>query len=420
MSEMSGSSPKWSSTTKLVVALVLGALLIIFFFKFQYLLGPVLIAFILAYIYQPIAQAMHTRLKLPWRWAVTILYLLTVAVVLALLVWGGFAIVGQVQSLIHLVQDAINGLPAFISQLTSKPLVIGSAQFDLSNLDLTTFTTQILNAVQLLLSNLGNFVTTIASGTVVLVGWTLFSLLVSYFILAETGGSRGRLVTINIPGYTEDLKRIGRELGNIWNAFLRGQSVVLLTTILVYNVFFGGMGVSYFYVLSLLAALARLIPYVGPLVAWITYGLVAYFQGTTVLGLSSTAYAIIIVVAAYIIDNTIDMVLSPRLMAYALRLHPAAVMITALIALNLLGLVGLILAAPALATFILLINYAISKILDVDPWTNFKTVSSIKMLPLLGQQLFEWFIQLWKRLLEFIGKIIRRLHSTKRPDSKID
>jgi predicted PurR-regulated permease PerM len=420
MSEMSGSSPKWSSTTKLVVALVLGALLIIFFFKFQYLLGPVLIAFILAYIYQPIAQAMHTRLKLPWRWAVTILYLLTVAVVLALLVWGGFAIVGQVQSLIHLVQDAINGLPAFISQLTSKPLVIGSAQFDLSNLDLTTFTTQILNAVQLLLSNLGNFVTTIASGTVVLVGWTLFSLLVSYFILAETGGSRGRLVTINIPGYTEDLKRIGRELGNIWNAFLRGQSVVLLTTILVYNVFFGGMGVSYFYVLSLLAALARLIPYVGPLVAWITYGLVAYFQGTTVLGLSSTAYAIIIVVAAYIIDNTIDMVLSPRLMAYALRLHPAAVMITALIALNLLGLVGLILAAPALATFILLINYAISKILDVDPWTNFKTVSSIKMLPLLGQQLFEWFIQLWKRLLEFIGKIVRRLHSTKRPDSKLD
>ena len=420
MSEMSGSSPKWSSTTKLVVALVLGALLIIFFFKFQYLLGPVLIAFILAYIYQPIAQAMHTRLKLPWRWAVTILYLLTVAVVLALLVWGGFAIVGQVQSLIHLVQDAINGLPAFISQLTSKPLVIGSAQFDLSNLDLTTFTTQILYAVQLLLSNLGNFVTTIASGTVVLVGWTLFSLLVSYFILSETGGSRGRLVTINNPGYTEDLKRIGRELGYIWNAFLRGQSVVLLTTILVYNVFFGGMGVGYFYVLSLLAALARLIPYVGPLVAWITYGLVAYFQGTTVLGLSSTAYAIIIVVAAYIIDNTIDMVLSPRLMAYALRLHPAAVMITALIALNLLGLVGLILAAPALATFILLINYAISKILDVDPWTNFKTVSSIKMLPLLGQQLFEWFIQLWKRLLEFIGKIVRRLHSTKRPDSKLD
>lgn len=418
MSEMSGSSPKWSSTTKLVVALVLGALLIIFFFRFQYLLGPTLIAFILAYIYQPIAQAIHTRLKLPWRWAVTILYLLTLAVVLALLVWGGFTIVNQVQSLIHLVQDAINGLPAFISQLTSKPLVIGSAQFDLSNLDFSTFTTQILNAVQLLLSNLGNLVTTIASGTVVVVGWTLFSLLVSYFILAETGGSRGRLITINIPGYTEDLKRIGRELGNIWNAFLRGQSVILLITIFVYNVFLGGMGVNYFYVLSLLAALARLIPYVGPLVAWITYGLVAYFQGTTVLGLSPTAYALIIVAAAYILDNSIDMILSPRLMADALRLHPAAVMITALIALNLLGFMGLILAAPTLATFMLLINYAISKVLDVDPWANYKTVRSVKTfrtLPLLGQQIFEGLVKFWKLFLEFIGKAVHRL---KKPDRK--
>jgi predicted PurR-regulated permease PerM len=272
--------------------------------------------------------------------------------------------------------------------------------------------------VQLLLSNLGNLVTTIASGTVVVVGWTLFSLLVSYFILAETGGSRGRLITINIPGYTEDLKRIGRELGNIWNAFLRGQSVILLITIFVYNIFLGGMGVNYFYVLSLLAALARLIPYVGPLVAWITYGLVAYFQGTTVLGLSPTAYALIIVVAAYIIDNSIDMILSPRLMADALRLHPAAVMITALIALNLLGFMGLILAAPTLATFMLLINYAISKVLDVDPWANYKTVRSVKTfrtLPLLGQQIFEGLVKFWKHFLEFIGKAVHRL---KKPDRK--
>ncbi|HTX80301.1 MAG TPA: AI-2E family transporter, partial [Longilinea sp.] len=225
---MSSGSPKWSSTTKLAVTLALGALLIIFFFKFQYLLGPTLIAFILAYVYQPIANAMHTRLRLPWRWAVTILYLLTLGIVLSLLVWGGFTIVNQVQSLIRLVQNAINGLPAFISQITSTPLVIGNTQFDLSTLDLNAFTTQILNAVQLLLSNLGNLVTTIASGTVTLVGWTLFSLLVSYFILAETRGLPGHLVTIKIPGYTEDLQRIGRELGNIWNAFLRGQSVILL------------------------------------------------------------------------------------------------------------------------------------------------------------------------------------------------
>ncbi|HTX78109.1 MAG TPA: AI-2E family transporter, partial [Longilinea sp.] len=176
--------------------------------------------------------------------------------------------------------------------------------------------------------------------------------------------------------------------------------------------------VNYFYVLSLLAALARLIPYVGPLVAWITYGLVAYFQGTTVFGLTSTTYAIIIVAAAYIIDNSIDMILSPRLMADALKLHPAAVMITAFIALNLFGVIGLILAAPTLATFMLVINYAISKILDTDPWANYQTVSAGKTfstLPLLGQRVLAWVIQFWKRLVELIGRAVHRLRKT---DSK--
>jgi hypothetical protein len=49
--------------------------------------------------------------------------------------------------------------------------------------------------------------------------------------------------------------------------------------------------------------------------------------------------------------------------------HPAAVLVAAIIAANLIGIIGLLLAAPVLATLKLLAGYTLRKLLDQDPWT---------------------------------------------------
>jgi hypothetical protein len=60
-------------------------------------------------------------------------------------------------------------------------------------------------------------------------------------------------------------------------------------------------------------------------------------------------------------------------MANALQLHPASVMIGALVGLNLFGVIGMILAAPTLATLKLGFDYATVKMMDHDPWESIKS-----------------------------------------------
>jgi predicted PurR-regulated permease PerM len=199
-------------------------------------------------------------------------------------------------------------------------------------------------------------------------------MLVSYFILAESGGFR--LFSLTIPGYAEDVQRLGAQLSRIWDAFLRGQVLIVFMTIIFYTLFLGILGVKFYFGLALLAGLARFIPYVGPAITWITYGLVTFFQGTTAFGISPLAYSGLVVGIAWLMDVILDNYVTPNIMSNALRVHPAAVMVSALMAFNLLGVIGVILAAPVLATFKLILDYIFAKLFDRDPWEGIATISA--------------------------------------------
>ncbi|MDR3572810.1 MAG: AI-2E family transporter [Anaerolineaceae bacterium] len=368
------SSPRWTSTIKIVVGIAFVAFFSWLLISFRSILGPLILAFILAYLIYPMAAGLNLKVKLPWRLAVTIVYLILIVIVIGLLTWGGVTLIQQVQNLVYFLQNAINGIPNFITQLSASPIKIGSFKLDLGHLDLTTLTNQLIGIVQPLLSRVGSLVGTVATSAATTIGWLLFTYIVSYFILTETQGKPERMINIHIPGYNEDLNRMGYELGRIWNAFLRNQLIVFTMTTLFYTALLGLLGVKFYFGLALIGGLARFVPYVGPAIAWTSYGLVAYFQGSTVFGLTSIVYAILVVGIAYLVDNIIDSFITPRLMADALKVHPAAVMIAAIIAASLMGFIGVVLAAPVLATFKLVLDYTFRKLLDMDPWEGLKPV----------------------------------------------
>jgi hypothetical protein len=59
-------------------------------------------------------------------------------------------------------------------------------------------------------------------------------------------------------------------------------------------------------------------------------------------------------------------------MGRSLGVHPAAVLVVAIIAANLIGIIGLVLAAPVLASGMLIGRYTIRKLFDRDPWEDYK------------------------------------------------
>jgi predicted PurR-regulated permease PerM len=245
---------------------------------------------------------------------------------------------------------------------------------------------QALGIVQPALGQAGGLLRRVASSTLAGLGWGFFILLVSYFTLADAGQVPDMLAGVEIPGYNEDLRRLGRHLGRIWNAFMRGQLTIIALTILAYLALLTIFGVRNVLALALLTGAARLVPYIGPLINWTTIGVVAFFQPSNYFGLEQWQFVLLVLVCGIILDQIFDNLISPRVYSSTLNVHPAAVLITAIIAANLLGFIGLLLAAPVLATLSLFARYGGRKMLDLDPWpvpkdqTKFPGVATLERM----------------------------------------
>ena len=402
MDQISTPSPSWTSTTKLLIGLVIVGILAFLLYRFSNLIPPLLMIFVLVYLLHPVTSAISRGLRLSWKVSVNILFLVILLSLVGLLTVGGVGLVGQIQSLITSVQDIFTNLPAYVDQLSTQVFKFGPFKLDMRTLDLTALSQQLLSFIQPLLARTGNLVGTLAGGAAEVFGWTFFVLIVSYFIMIESSGLRTDLFRVELPGYTEDFTRLGNELGRIWNAFLRGQIIIFVLAVTIYSILLPLLGVRYALGIALMAGLAKFLPYIGPAITWIVMGLVTLIQDNP-FGLEHWIYAAMVVGVTLVIDQIIDSFIAPRIMARTLKVHPAAVLVAALIAANLLGILGVVIAAPFLATATLLGKYTMRKLLDMDPWPAGENIPT----PPMGA---EWLARL--------KSFFRNLRQNKQPNKE--
>lgn len=365
-------SPTWGGNIKLIVGLTAVGIVAALLIRFRTILPPLLLTFILTYLLRPFVVWLSKRTPLSWRWSVNIIFILLVIVLVGTFTMTGVAVVGQFQSLINVIQRFVNDLPELVLDFSTQVYVFGPFQLDMSQYlvssNLESLVQELLGVVQPLLGRAGSLLGTVATGTVTTVGWSFFILMVSYFVLADMGHVPEKLVQIELSGYDSDLRRIGLELNRIWNAFLRGQMIMFSLALVVYIISFAVMGVRYALALALLAGLARFVPYIGQWVTWAVLILVTVFQKSNYLGLNTFQYMLLVVVFVFVVDSVLDNVVSPRVLGRSMGVHPAAVLIAAILGFSLLGIVGVILAGPGLASISMLGRYVTRKMLDLDPW----------------------------------------------------
>ena len=226
--------------------------------------------------------------------------------------------------------------------LSGQVFQIGPFRLDMRTIDLNAISSQLLSYVQPLLGRTGNLVTAVAGGAAEIFGWTFFVLIVSYFLMVESSGLQSDLIKVEVPGYNEDLRKLGSKLSMIWNSSLRGQIFIFAMSALIYIVVLSVFGVRYAIGIAVLAGLAKFLPYIGPAITWVIMALVTYFQSPTPFHMEPLSYMLMVVITTTVIDWIIDNLVVPRIMAQTLRVHPAAVLVTAIIAAYLFGILGLL------------------------------------------------------------------------------
>ena len=373
MEKPNPTSPKWSSTFKMIVGLTVAGLIMAMLIYFRSIIGPLILAFILIYLLHPLAAFLNSRTRLSWRVSVNVIYIILLIILITTSTLTGLAAVQQIQSLIKVIERFVNDLPNLIDKLSGQMIIIGPYTIDLSQFtDLGQFGDQVINAIQSLLGRAGTLAGSFASATASTIGWGFFVLIISYFVLADAGKVPSVLDFINIPGYSFDIQKMSTALGHIWNAFLRGQLKIVIMVIVSYTILLSILGVRYAFAIAILTGLARFVPYVGPFITYIILGLVTLFQGGNYFNLVPIYYTFLCIVLSILMDQIYDNLVSPRIMGKSLGVHPAAVLVVAIIAANLIGLIGLVLAAPVLASVSLIGRYTVRKMFDRDPWADYR------------------------------------------------
>lgn len=364
-------SPPWNRTTKAIVAIV--TLLIIWAIaqRFQTLITQLVAAAILAYVLNPIIVLIDNRTTLKRSHGILIVYLVVLAGFLGGSVALGVAGVEQVTNLINQVPTLIEETLATINEWTSRPDAITIGPFTLipNTIDWNAISDQLLSLVQPAVSQGGQFVRSLASTTVRLLGNLLFIYIVSIYIAIEIprlGGYVGDIA--QPPGYRRDAERLTREFGRIWSAYLRGQVILGLIIFFIVWIGLSLLGVRNSLALGLLSGLLEFVPVLGPVIGAGVAIVVAFFQQSNYLGLEGWQLATAVLIFMFVVQQVENSVLVPRIVGQALDLHPLVVMVGVFMGGSLAGILGAILAAPVVATLKLVGIYGWRKFFDLPPF----------------------------------------------------
>jgi len=361
---MNESASHWSTSTKRTVVVIILVLLALVIYRFRAVIPPLVVAFLLAFILDPIVGFVTDRLHFSRGAATTLVFLLLIVIGLGILA-APVTAVPSIQRAVLSVQIDFTRIIADIGAFFERPVEIGGYSLDLSSV------------YEELSAMLSRFVGSVAQGTLDVVFsiasgafWLIFVLMASFYLVKDAGRIVDQLDDLAPPGYRDDFVRLRQQITEVWNAFLRGQLLLGLALAVITTVVCLAVGVPYAGVLGLIAGVMELVPTLGPVIAMIPAVLVALFQGSSFLPLGNFWFAVLVAGLYIVIQQIEGNLLLPRILGRSLNLHPLLVLIAIIVGGSLAGILGMLLAAPVLATLRIFGRYIFYRLYDRDPFAE--------------------------------------------------
>ncbi|WP_261810667.1 AI-2E family transporter [Levilactobacillus humaensis] len=347
----------WSLELLIVAALIWVCTQISFLFSpigifLSTIFVPLLLSGVLFYLLNPLVRALE---KIRWRrfhlnrtGAVSVVFLLLVAVLVAGGMWLIPRLATQITTLVGSIPDFAKSSEVVLRKWTQQPW--------LKNIDFSKYLTQLQSALSKYAQSLMSGVTSGIGqviGTVTTVTVTAVTVPVMLFYMLKDGEKFLPTIQKWLPAKhgeqtTELLSRMNTTIAK----YVGGQIIECLFVGVFTAIGYVLVGEKYALLLGLFAGICNLIPYVGPYIGILPALIVAFATSTNLI-----IYVIIVVVVVQQIDGNF---VYPNIIGKSLQIHPLTIIIILLAAGNIAGLFGMILAIPFYAVVKTVVTYVYS------------------------------------------------------------
>ncbi len=359
---------RWPYATKLTVSLLLLAFFIYLLTRFREIIAPIIIAIIIAYIFNPIVNFLQNKVQLPRAILILFTYLLIIGITTTILI----LVIPRMD--VNLEQLQINPQQIITSIENALAQEYRVAGFTIHP---SALAAQLFGALQGLVQPVVGQTVTLVKNIITSIIWLIFIFLVSFYLIKD--GSKLELwVNSHLPPtLLPEYKWILEEINQIWGAFFRGQ--LLLSAIVATIFIFVGLiiGLPFAIIMGVLAGILEFLPSVGHAIWLFIASLLAFFLGSTWIPVPNWAF-MLIVIGLHLIFEQFDLnSLIPRIVGRSVHLPPLVVIFGIVAGAILAGVIGIPLAAPTIASLRVIGRYIFANLFDME-WAP---VSSVQPLP---------------------------------------
>lgn len=328
----------WSLELLIVALLIFVCTQISFLFEpigtfISTLFGPIIGAGLLFYLFNPLINLLG-KLKISRNWAIAIIFVVFFGGLIFIVAMVIPNLVKQVAQLVTNLPDYVRSFQHMIDDLSHNP--------HLKNIDVNKYINQLdlkpgkiaENIMKSFTSGFGNMIGAVTSVTI-----GVFTVPIMLFYMLKDGDRLVPTIQKMLPDrYSEQVADLLRKMGATISAYIGGQAIECLFVGVFTFIGYLIIGVPYAYLLGFIAGVSNIIPYLGPYI-----GIAPALLISLSISIPKTIMVIVVVIIVQQIDGNF---IYPNVIGRSLDIHPLTIIIILLVAGNIYGILGMILAIP--------------------------------------------------------------------------
>lgn len=338
-----------------VYSIIIIALFI--FYLAQDMLTPFLVAFILVYILNPVADLLEGKgLR---RSVVVPMIFIGFIILLGIIIYFSY------DSILNEIDTLKTQVPEYLSKI-KKSLEENAVLLEknipmLPKGDLQKTINEKANSIPKMI---GEKIPSLIVLSLGFITSTLIVLFTTFFILKDGRSFRKQIIKIVPNKYFETalvlLNQINIQVGN----YIRGQLIDCAIVAMLSIIGLTMIGLKYAIIIGLVSGITNIIPYLGPVMGMIPGIFIALIDHHSAI---MAVWVVVVLMCVQLIDNTL---VSPLAVGKSVNLHPLVVIISVTVGGALMGIWGMLLAVPIFCALKVTFEVLYKGIIEYGSWEH--------------------------------------------------
>ncbi len=318
-------------------------------------LQPIILGFVFAYLMDPLVNFFEDKYRKlknvkPFRRirstrtlaAITAVLIFVIAIV-GLISLLAYTVTNQLKvanfdDLIKFTQDSINNVNKLYGTIQAKLSDLNIQSKELDN--------YIKDATGIILSTIQGFANGILRSITNISGYMttfIFSFIIGIYFMIDGRMFANFFVKICRALLNDKANKrlfnVARDLDEVFSGYIRGQMTDAFVMMILISISLYIVGVDYAILIGVFAGIGNLIPYFGPIVAYVSTTIVCLVNG-------DFRKLIVALIVLFVIQALDGNLIGPKLLSNAIKVHPLIVMISIIIGGSIGGFLGMLVAVP--------------------------------------------------------------------------